>query len=181
MKRRQLVLTMTLAAGFLISGCGNEGNKEDHKNHQEESQINKDSGASHQGHENHLPNGDIQELTASIDVMPGFLDKQPEEIAAIYAAAPKFKDLLESMPCYCGCGDSAGHKNNYDCFVAENKEDGKIVWDDHGTKCGTCLEIAAVSMSESADGKNPLEIRKMIDEKYKEGYAKPTPTPMPAS
>lgn len=178
MKRRQLILTMTLAAGFLISGCGNQSNEE-HENHQEESQPKKE--ATHQGHENHLPNGDIQELTASMDVLPGFLDKQPKEIAAIYATAPKYKELLESMPCYCGCGDSAGHKDNYDCFVAENKADGQIVWDDHGTKCGTCLEIAAISMSESANGKSDLEIRKMIDEKYKEGYAEPTPTPLPAS
>lgn len=178
MKRRQLVVTMTLAASFLISGCGNEKEKgEEHKNHQEQSHQNHEGS----GHEKHLANGDIQQLTASIDIMPAFLDKQPKEISAIYAAAPKFKEVLESMPCYCGCGDSAGHKNNYDCFVADNKEDGKIVWDDHGTKCGTCLEIAAISMSESAEGKSTIEIRKMIDEKYREGYAEPTPTPMPAS
>jgi Protein of unknown function with PCYCGC motif len=177
-KRRQLVMTMTLAAGFLISGCGNEKDKEEeHKNHQEQSQSQHEEN----GHEKHLANGDVQQLTASIDTMPAFLDKQPKEIATIYAAAPKFKEVLEAMPCYCGCGDSAGHKNNYDCFVADNKEDGSIVWDDHGTKCGTCLEIAAISMSESAGGKSTLDIRKMIDEKYSEGYAKPTPTPMPAS
>ncbi|WP_245802017.1 PCYCGC domain-containing protein [Fictibacillus arsenicus] len=176
MKRRQLVMTMTLAAGVLISGCGNE-KEEEHKNHQGQSQQEHKESA----HEKHLPSGDIQQLTASTDIMPAFLDKQPENISAIYAAAPKFKEVLESMPCYCGCGDSAGHKNNYDCFVADNKEDGKIVWDDHGTKCGTCLEIAAISMSESAEGKSTLEIRKMIDEKYKEGFAEPTPTPMPAS
>ena len=28
-------------------------------------------------------------------------------------------------------------------------------------------------------GKSTLEIRKYIDNKYKEGYGKPTPTPMP--
>jgi hypothetical protein len=179
-QRRHLVMTMTLAVGFLISGCGNGNEKEEHKNHQEQSQGTNNE-TSHNEHENHLPNGDIQELTASIDVLPKFLDKQPEEIAAIYAETPKYKKLLESMPCYCGCGDSAGHKNNYDCFVADNKEDGKIVWDDHGTKCGTCLEIAAFSMSQAAEGKSALDIRKMVDEKYKEGYAKPTPTPMPAS
>jgi hypothetical protein len=178
MKKRQLVMTMTLGVGLLISGCGND--KEEHKDHKEQSQQSNNNEKGHQ-HEEHLPNGDIQELTASIDVMPAFLDKQPKEIAAIYAATPKFKELLESMPCYCGCGDSAGHKNNYDCFVADNKEDGKIVWDDHGTKCGVCLEIAAISMSESADGKSDQEIRKMIDEKYNEGYAEPTPTPLPAS
>ncbi|MFD2990232.1 PCYCGC motif-containing (lipo)protein [Fictibacillus nanhaiensis] len=178
MKKRQLILTMTLGVSFLISGCGSKS-EDEHKNHQEGSSAKQE--ASHEGHENHLPNGDIQELTASMDVLPGFLDKQPEEIAAIYAEVPKYKELLETMPCFCGCGESAGHKDNYDCFVSENKEDGKIVWDDHGTKCGTCLEIAAISMSASADGKTPVEIRNMIDEKYKEGYAEPTPTPMPAS
>lgn len=178
MRKKQLVMTITIAAGFLISGCGNE-KEDEHKNHQAHTQQTEKDQAS--DHETHLPNGDIQELTASVDVMPGFLDKQSKEIATIYAATPHFKEVLESMPCYCGCGESAGHKNNYDCFVAENKEDGKIVWDDHGTKCGTCLEIAAISMKEAANGKSTLDIRKMIDEKYNEGYAKPTPTPMPAS
>ncbi|MBY6037970.1 PCYCGC domain-containing protein [Fictibacillus nanhaiensis] len=178
MKRRQLVVTMTLAAGFLIAGCGNEKKEVQNDHHEHEKQHNESDSAVHQ---NHLPNGDIQELTASIDTMPRFLKDHSKEIGAIYAAAPQFKEVLESMPCYCGCGESAGHRNNYDCFVAENKEDGEIVWDDHGTKCGTCLEIAAVSMKEAAAGKSTLEIRKMIDEKYKEGYAKPTPTPMPAS
>jgi Protein of unknown function with PCYCGC motif len=177
-KKRQLIFTMTLGVSFLISGCGNKS-EDEHKNHQEESSAKQET--SHEGHENHLPNGDIQELTASMEELPGFLDKQPDEIAAIYAEVPKYKDLLESMPCFCGCGESAGHKDNYDCFVSENKEDGKMVWDDHGTKCGTCLEIAAISMSASADGKTPVEIRNMIDEKYKEGFAEPTPTPMPAS
>ena len=45
--------------------------------------------------------------------------------------------------------------------------------------CDVCLEIAAESMVEYQKGKSMLDIRKEIDEKYKEGYAKPTPTPMP--
>nr|WP_285876726.1 PCYCGC motif-containing (lipo)protein [Fictibacillus phosphorivorans] len=168
-------MTMVLVSSVLMSGCGKE-KEEEHQNHQEHSkQVHKES-----AHEEHLPNGDIQQVTASADVMPDFLGNQPENISTIYAAVPKFKELLESMPCYCGCGDSAGHKNNYDCFVADNKEDGKVLWDDHGTKCGTCLEIAAISMSESIEGKSDSEIRKMIDEKYKEGYAEPTQTPLPA-
>ncbi len=59
----------------------------------------------------------------------------------------------------------------------ENKRDGKVVWDDHGTKCGVCLEIAAQSVSDLESGKSIKQIRQSIDEKYKSGYAKPTPTP----
>jgi hypothetical protein len=171
-------MTMTLTASLLIAGCGNQ--KEiDHQNHEEHKQQSKSNNLN--DHTKHMANGDVQELTASMDVMPAFLQKQPKEISAIYAAAPRYKKVLESMPCFCGCGESAGHKNNYDCFVADNQMDGKILWDDHGTKCGTCLEIAAYSMQLTEEGKSTLEIRKMIDEKYKDGYAKPTPTPMPAS
>ncbi|WLV24341.1 PCYCGC motif-containing (lipo)protein [Aciduricibacillus chroicocephali] len=121
--------------------------------------------------------GDIREETSNIKTLPTFLNSKPENMQNIYAAAGQHKELLEQMPCYCGCGESAGHKDNYDCFVHENENNGKVVWDDHGTKCQVCLEIAAEAITESQNGKSDAEIRKAIDEKYKEGYAEPTPTP----
>lgn len=120
--------------------------------------------------------GDIREETASAEQLPSFLSSKPENMQTIYAAAAQHRELLEQMPCYCGCGSSVGHKDNYDCFVHENK-DGKVVWDDHGTKCQVCLEIAAEAITESQNGKSNKEIRDSIDNKYKEGYAEPTPTP----
>ena len=83
------------------------------------------------------------------------------------------------MPCYCGCGESAGHKSNLNCFIQEKREDGSIVWDDHGTRCLVCLEIAVQSAQLHKEGKSLKEIRQFIDDTYKEGYAKPTPTDMP--
>ncbi|WP_426470434.1 PCYCGC motif-containing (lipo)protein, partial [Salmonella enterica] len=59
----------------------------------------------------------------------------------------------------------------------KNLKDGAIVWDDHATKCGVCLEIAATSIQDYKAGKSIKEIRKKIDEAYKNGYAEPTPTP----
>ncbi|WP_027409103.1 PCYCGC motif-containing (lipo)protein [Anoxybacteroides tepidamans] len=120
--------------------------------------------------------GDIRETTKSIDHLPSFLSQYEEDMAVLYQQAAKHRELLESIPCYCGCGQSAGHKNNYDCFVHENKKDGSVVWDDHATKCGVCLEIAAESITAYEQGKSIKEIRQMIDSKYKEGYAEPTPT-----
>lgn len=88
--------------------------------------------------------------------------------------------LLNSMPCYCGCGDSAGHQSNLNCFVAEIEEDGAVVWDDHGTRCGVCLHIAVEASKLKREGMSDIDIRNAIDEKYEEGYAEPTPTPMPS-
>ncbi|KZR60169.1 PCYCGC motif-containing (lipo)protein [Pseudobacillus badius] len=153
----------------LIAGCSSKSSEE------------KSEKAEHSGHHDaHTQaNGDLQETTSSVEEMPDFLKDKDEQMKAIYLAAAKNPEVLESMPCYCGCGDSAGHKSNLNCFVADISED-KIVWDDHGTRCGVCLEIAAESVLMFKDGKPLKEIRQYIDEKYKEGYAKPTPTPMPA-
>ncbi|WP_148500035.1 PCYCGC motif-containing (lipo)protein [Paenibacillus ihumii] len=123
--------------------------------------------------------GDVQELTAGKEVLPSFLDGQHENIVLVYRAVSEYPELLDGMPCYCGCGDSAGHRSNRDCFIHEVKEDGSIVWDDHGTKCNVCLEIAVESIQMKQGGKAAGEIRTFIDEKYREGYAKPTDTPLP--
>ncbi|MFS0921296.1 PCYCGC motif-containing (lipo)protein [Brevibacillus sp. 179-C 1.1 NHS] len=123
---------------------------------------------------------DIQETTASTKVLPSFLDEVDPNIKMIYQIAGYSNDLLQWIPCYCGCGEEVGHKHNGHCFIKEVKQDGSVVWDDHGTRCGTCLEIAFTSAKMLKEGKSVKEIRTFIDDTYKEGYAKPTPTPMPS-
>ncbi|WP_449536635.1 PCYCGC motif-containing (lipo)protein [Ferdinandcohnia sp. Marseille-Q9671] len=157
MKKLNFLLILVLVVGMV--GCSQ--NEDGHETHSEKQQM-----------------GDIREETASIEGLPSFLDDKPEEMVTIYKAAAMHKDLLESIPCYCGCADSVGHRDNYDCFVYENDGDA-IVWDDHGTKCGVCLDIAATSVLEYQNGKSPSEIRASIDEAYKEGFPAPTPTPKP--
>ncbi|GLC88611.1 PCYCGC domain-containing protein [Lysinibacillus piscis] len=156
MKKLMMLMTFVL----ILSACSSE--KE----------------ASHDEHA-HVT-GDIQEETASADVLPSFLNNQPENVRFVYQVAGQSTDILQWIPCYCGCGESAGHKNNLNCFIQEKRKDGTIVWDDHGTRCLTCLEIAVQSAKMYQDGKSLKEIRTTIDNTYKEGYAKPTPTDMPA-
>ena len=33
------------------------------------------------------------------------------------------------MPCFCGCGQTAGHRNNRDCYVAAVHPDGTVELD----------------------------------------------------
>lgn len=163
MKRKSWFAISMVAAALLV-GCG----------------ANDQAGQEHANHAQHAPNGDLQEKTASVDVLPRFLENQDPVIVQSYKIAAANRDLLKSIPCYCGCGESAGHQHNGNCFIKEELPDGSIVWDDHGTRCGVCMEIAVVSSKLKQAGKTPTEIRNYIDNAYKEGYGKPTPTPMPS-
>lgn len=162
MKKLLSAIVLTIVIPF-AAACGND---EAHDNPEAHTQV--------------APNGDLQEATASITDLPAFLDNKDENMRAIYLAAAKHADVIEQMPCYCGCGESAGHTSNLNCFVADRSGD-EVVWDDHGTRCGVCLEIAATTAVMTEEGKSVDEIRTWVDDTYSEGYAKPTPTPLPGA
>lgn len=168
--KKSITIFVVLAL-LLLSACGDKNSAETSP---------KANDVSHEGHDHAEASGDIQEETASADVLPTFLEGKQENIRLVYQIAGQSTEILEWMPCYCGCGESAGHKSNLNCFIQEKREDGSIVWDDHGTRCLVCLEIAVQSAQLHKEGKSLKEIRQFIDDTYKEGYAKPTPTDMPA-
>jgi hypothetical protein len=48
-----------------------------------------------------------------------------------YQFALANKDILENIPCFCGCVE-AGHKSNYNCYVQDDgSASGKVVFDSH--------------------------------------------------
>ncbi|WP_336775220.1 PCYCGC motif-containing (lipo)protein [Paenibacillus sp. MMO-58] len=127
----------------------------------------------------HAENGDVQENTASLTELPKFLDGLSPVIQTAYSVAASVSEVLPYIPCYCGCGESAGHKSNLNCFINKINDDGSVVWDDHGTRCGVCMETAITTAEMKKAGKSLSEIRIAIDNMYKEGYATPTKTPLP--
>ncbi|MFG6150544.1 PCYCGC motif-containing (lipo)protein [Halobacillus sp. B23F22_1] len=163
MKLKLFAIISLLLTTFL-TGCAEDQNEDTNQNHE---------GHSHETTEG----GDIREETSSYEVLPAFLEEKHEDIQNIYVAVAQNKDLLEHIPCYCGCGETVGHRDNYDCFVHENREDGSLVWDDHGTKCGVCLEIAAQAIVDYQEGKSIKDIRDNIDQQYENREVEPTPTP----
>lgn len=72
-----------------------------------------------------------------------------------YQAAKTAPEVVENMPCYCGCFASAGHRNNLDCFT-----------DDHGVGCELCRTIAIESVRMSQLGTPVPQIKRIIDERY---------------
>lgn len=54
----------------------------------------------------------------------------PPDTEKAYRIALTIPDDLEQIPCYCGCGESADHQNNLDCFIEQRNGD-NVIFDDH--------------------------------------------------
>ena len=51
-------------------------------------------------------------------LFPAAMAQAPPEVIEAYVFAAKHQDVLEYMPCYCGCENPRfAHENNYDCFI----------------------------------------------------------------
>ena len=71
-----------------------------------------------------------------------------------YKYATEHPEVLEQIPCYCGCGvhgsiASGGkpHKSVRDCFISDNGS-----YDDHASYCDTCVGIAMKAESYFPNG-----------------------------
>lgn len=106
---RRALLSIPLLAGFAtLGGCSFAG-------------FNEDSPPSSSG---------LGDLIAWPEkgIWPAALTEMPQQVQDNYHAAVSHKDLLQYIPCYCGCYVN-GHKRVYDCYVAEERDDGSIVLD----------------------------------------------------
>lgn len=70
------------------------------------------------------PDGDLSKV-----VWPDFVTRAGPEVQALYAFNIENGELMRYMPCFCGCGGDAGHRNNRDCYVRQVNADGSVVLD----------------------------------------------------
>ena len=78
-----------------------------------------------------------------------------ERTRAAYQVAKDIPDVLEQLPCFCGCMTSFGHKNNLYCFK-----------DEHGSACEICQDIALDARKMHDQGMPTDKIRENIKDKY---------------
>lgn len=62
---------------------------------------------------------------------PDVVRAAPLPVREAYAWAVENEAVLRYIPCYCGCGLSAGHRDNFDCYVSEVRQAGWVVLDTH--------------------------------------------------
>lgn len=102
----------------------------------------------------------------------------PVDLRGPYAYAATHPQVLERIPCYCGCVDE-GHRSNLSCFVSRFQSDGTPVWTNHSFNCEMCVHIAREVMLMSSRGMSLSDIRGEIDRQYGHGSHRPTNTPLP--
>jgi len=123
-----------------------------------------------------VPSADAQ--MPPLPPVSNMVPRAPEVVRDAYIFAAQRPDILEYVPCFCGC-ETAGHTRNADCFVASRNEDGTVrEWDTHGMACTICVDVARDAMQLSASGASTVDIRAAVESKYA-AYPRQTLTPSP--
>ncbi len=102
---------------------------------------------------------------ASLDQMPAEIQSAPIVVREAYHFAVANPEVLQNIPCYCGCG-SVGHTSNYACYVRGVSAEGKVLLDHHALGCSICVDITQDVMRMLEQGEELTTIRKTIDQTY---------------
>jgi len=78
-----------------------------------------------------------------------------QKARAAYQTARDIPEVLEQLPCFCGCMMNMGHKNNLFCFK-----------DQHGSACEICEDIALDARKMHDEGLPIARIQENIRAKY---------------
>ena len=111
---------------------------------------------------------------APMPEMPADVQSAPVVVQQAYQFAVANPEVLQQLPCYCGCG-AVGHKSNYACYISGVDESGAVTFDAHALGCSICVDITQDAMRLLDQGKSVREIRAYVDE----AYAKFGPSNMP--
>ena len=66
---------------------------------------------------------------APASILPEQVRNRPVETRDAYRFAVLNRDVLKYIPCYCGCGESAGHTSNASCYVMDKSPVGRPEFD----------------------------------------------------
>jgi hypothetical protein len=128
-----------------------------------------------------VPMGDMpmptqDQVSAAWAARPDYVSSLPGDWQSAYAFALARPDVLQWLPCYCGC-EGQGHRSNLDCFF-QRRESGEIVFEEHGSYCDICVETANLAASMLREGSTMTEVRDAVDDTFS-GRAPGTVTPLP--
>ena len=113
------------------------------------------------------------------DLDPRLLPRPPEVIRATYKFAAEHPEVLNYIPCFCGC-DKSGHRSSEDCFVKSRAKNGDVTeWNEHGIACAMCLAVAERAKQMCDKGAPLSEVRADIEQRYGHITGERTPTPLP--
>jgi hypothetical protein len=102
---------------------------------------------------------------APLSDMPAEVQAAPAVVQQAYQFAAANPDVVQHLPCYCGCG-AMGHTSNYACYVAGVGADGRPIYDSHALGCSICVDITHDAIRLTRQGLSPADIRAYVDQNY---------------
>lgn len=119
-----------------------------------------------------------EEIAATWGARPDYVHAAHPMVQDAYAYALERPDVIEWMPCYCGCGAMA-HDSNLDCFFKPRGSGEGLVFEEHASYCDICVETALMARQMMGKGRPLTEIRATIDAMYSANGVPGTPTELP--
>jgi hypothetical protein len=119
------------------------------------------------------------EMDATWAARPAYT-RANQRLESAYAYAMRSWNVIQWMPCYCGC-DSLGHGSNLDCYFKPMATGStKVSFEEHASFCDICVDITQTARKMAGEGKSLREIRQAVDRTY--GSSGPgTTTALPPS
>ncbi len=102
---------------------------------------------------------------APMSMMPDDVKSAPAVTQQAYQFAVANPDIMQHIPCYCGCG-AMGHTSNYSCYVESVDAAGKVKFDGHALGCSICVDITQDTMRLTKEGQSPQDIKAYVDKTY---------------
>ncbi len=105
--------------------------------------------------------GDSTKKTPSSQIkLPSYAYTNPITLKG-YMYATEHPEILEQIPCYCGCGGHSEHRFLRDCYIHDD-----WTYDEHASFCDVCIGEAIKVQDYLAQGKTLKEARALIDQEY---------------
>ena len=102
---------------------------------------------------------------APMSMMPDTVQSAAAATQQAYQFAAANPDVMQHIPCYCGCG-SQGHTSNYACYIKSVDDKGQPVFDSHALGCSICVDITQDAMRLTKQGQSPQQIKAYVDRTY---------------
>jgi hypothetical protein len=158
---RALFLTALLVTPFAVSACshaatptGSSAQASAHATMQAGLATNATGAA---------PRAQVEVREAAWASRPGYTGASVRTMQA-YRYALDHHDVLEWLPCYCGCG-AMGHGSNLDCYF-EPRSDGAIRFEEHASYCTICVDITLKAQELLGSGVSLPQVRDAIDAQF---------------
>lgn len=72
-------------------------------------------------------------LNSKHSPLPEYVLNSSGTVQETYVMASEHPEVLEAVPCFCNCYETAGHTSNRDCFISGMGSNNEVTgWDPHG-------------------------------------------------